>query len=87
MFGRHRGTPPFLRLAFLALLVVPCALGAQVDLLSPQGQAGADAGGEIGITVESVGLNNMARPGDWTGIRLRLVDHGERQREVLVRVS
>ncbi len=85
MFRRPRGTF-LLWLALLASLVSVRTARAQVDLLGGSADQGVQIS-EVGITVESVGLNNMARPGEWSGIRLRLVDRGDRQRDVLVRVS
>lgn len=72
-------------LAALCLLLAPAPARAQVDLLQQAGQQSSLIN-EIGLTVTSVGLNNAARPGEWTGIRLRLVERGSQQREVLLRV-
>ncbi len=59
---------------------------AQIDLLDQINRQQGSLS-EVAITIESVGLNNAARPGQWTGIRLRLTDRGvDTQREVLVRV-
>lgn len=70
--------------ALLACLATPAAL-AQVDLLGNQPAPGGFIS-EVGVDITSVGLNNAARPGEWTGIRVRLTDRGDSQREVLVRV-
>ena len=67
------------------LCVWPAPAPAQVDLLQQADQQSSLVG-EIGISVLSVGLNNAARPGEWTGIRVRLVDRSNEQREVLLRV-
>ncbi|MDQ7013509.1 MAG: hypothetical protein Q9O74_06380 [Planctomycetota bacterium] len=64
---------------------LPGVVRAQIDLLDQMDQQ-ASLVGEIGITISSVGLNNAARPGEWTGIRVRLVDRGNQQREVLLRI-
>ncbi len=73
----------FITTTLLAFLCAPAI--AQTDLLNQMNrQTGTRS--EIGITIESVGLNNAARPGQWTGIRLRLIDRGNTQRDVLVRV-
>jgi hypothetical protein len=42
--------------------------------------------GDVAIEVESFGVGNMVRPGDWAGIRLLLQDTGDRNREVAVRL-
>ncbi|VAX41267.1 hypothetical protein MNBD_PLANCTO03-488, partial [hydrothermal vent metagenome] len=90
-FSTHKGDPvnPARRLILITAALLLACLGiqarAQVDLLDQMNRQTGPLS-EIGITIESVGLNNAARPGQWTGIRLRLTDRGNAQREVLVRV-
>ncbi len=74
-------------LCLLCLVAYPA--NAQVDLLnqSPGGGQGAGGTGEIGLVVTSIGLGNRFRPGDWTGIRVRVNERGDRQREVIIQVS
>lgn len=42
--------------------------------------------GEVGIRVETFGVGEMVRAGDWAGIRLALKDAADRPREVAVRL-
>lgn len=65
---------------------MPARAAAQVDLLDQTEQQASSLVNEIGVAVVSVGLNNTARPGEWTGIRVRLNERGTQQRDVLVRV-
>ena len=53
------------------------------------GTASASAGqpGEIKVEVEKFGVGKIARPGEWTGFRLRVLDTSSKPREVLVRLS
>lgn len=44
------------------------------------------APGEVGIRVETFGLGNVARPGDWVGIRLALKDTADQPRTIAVRI-
>lgn len=62
----------------LALLLA--FLGAPLGLAQPQ-QAE-----EIKIDVGEFGAGNVARTGDWCGVRLKLTDSAPKQREVLVRM-
>lgn len=80
-----RGTTLILSL-LLALGALAGPAAAQVDLLDPGRGLAPGMAGEVGLTIESVGLNNTARPGEWVGIRIRLIDRGDRQRDVLLRV-
>jgi len=43
--------------------------------------------GEVEIKLASLGVGNVARLGDWVGVRVLIADAGSRQREVLVRLS
>lgn len=62
---------------------------AQVDLLNQSSSDGHAAGGtgEIGLVVTNIGLGNRPRPGDWTGIHIRVSERGDRQREIIVQAS
>lgn len=51
------------------------------------GGAGGVGTGEVQVTASWFGVGGVARPGEWTGIRLSIRDSADRQREVLVRVS
>ncbi|MBK7405402.1 MAG: hypothetical protein IPJ41_12410 [Phycisphaerales bacterium] len=86
MFGRRACVGGIFWLGALLALVAARPCTAQVDLLN---QAQVEPGdlGEVGVRVEGVGLNNAARPGEWAGIRVRLVERGDTPREVIVRAS
>ncbi len=63
--------------------------GAQVDLLredAPPDASSIQAVGEIEASIDQIGLGGMARPGDWTPIRIILEENTERQREVIIRL-
>ncbi|MEM1166527.1 MAG: hypothetical protein AAGI30_09595 [Planctomycetota bacterium] len=48
---------------------------------------GGSAGGQgIEIGVERFGVGGVSRPGEWTGVRLTLLDQGDRPRNVAVRL-
>lgn len=42
--------------------------------------------GEVQLQLERFGINNVARPGDWCGIRLKMLDSSAKQRNVIVRL-
>lgn len=67
----------------LALLIAPC--------LAHRAYAqGPNDSSEVVIELESFGLNNLARQGSWTPVRLALTDHGdhgERARRAMVSVE
>lgn len=42
--------------------------------------------GEVGIRVETFGVGNIVRPGDWAGIRLAVLDRADRPRDAAVRL-
>lgn len=44
------------------------------------------AKGEVQVTLSRFGVGDMARPGDWAGVRLRLVDSAAQQRALVVRI-
>ncbi|MFG0284285.1 MAG: DUF4350 domain-containing protein [Phycisphaerales bacterium JB039] len=68
-----------LLLALLLAMVAPGPAGGQVDPLS-----GED---EIVLRLVDFGVGNTARPGEWAGLRIELLDRGDRQREVTLRVT
>jgi hypothetical protein len=49
--------------------------------------AATGGSGEIAITAPWFGVGGVVRPGDWTGIRLALTDVGDRQRDVIIRIT
>ena len=64
-----------LRAALAALLVLCSTARAQLGL-----------GGELDLSVESVGVGDRARAGEWTGVRLRVTNPGE-TRELVLRIE
>lgn len=42
--------------------------------------------GEVQLQLEKFGINNVARPGDWCGLRLKMLDSSAKQRNVILRV-
>lgn len=50
-------------------------------------RAQSPGAGSINIAVETFGVGNVSRPGEWAGVRLRLTDSSPRERDVLVRLS
>lgn len=58
-------------------------------LLIPLGKVLAQTGvpDEVRIEVGEFGVGNIARAGDWCGIRLKLTDSASKQREVLVGIQ
>lgn len=72
----------------LATVLVALALGqeALAQAVPPTPNAGFSVG-EISITLDKFGVGDVARRGDWAGIRLLLKDNTSKQRSVLVRVS
>lgn len=43
--------------------------------------------GEVKIDIESFGLGNVARFGDWCGVRLKILDTGTKSRDLLIRLA
>ncbi len=74
---------PFLHTLLVALAVLlgvaPSAVG--------QSPGTPLSSGEVKIELESFGVGNVARCGDWCGIRLRVQDTGARSRELIVRIN
>lgn len=63
-------------------------LGVVVSLLIvPAAIAQTEAPSEIQIEVERFGVGGSIRPGDWTGVRIRLNDSAPKAREVALRLS
>ena len=48
---------------------------------------GGLSGSEVQIQLDKFGVGNMARKGDWAGIRLKIQDTSAKQRELLIRVD
>ncbi|MEO1008218.1 MAG: hypothetical protein AAFX79_06605 [Planctomycetota bacterium] len=74
----------------LALLGVASAALAQDDAPPDGGEPAVVAGvsqGEVAVSAIEFGTGNFVRPGSWMGLRLRVLDQGVRQRELLVRVA
>lgn len=61
----------------LALLCVPCGASLAQNAIPD----------EVRIEVGEFGVGNIARSGDWCGIRLKLTDSAAKQREVLVGIT
>ena len=43
--------------------------------------------GEVKIEVEKFGVGKVARPGEWTGFRIRVLDTSPKPREIIVRLN
>ncbi|MCL4742874.1 MAG: hypothetical protein KJZ54_11815 [Phycisphaerales bacterium] len=73
----------------LAVLLAAVPAAAQRDLLAPAGGDVVPAVpvGEVQVDMDRFGFSGAARAGEWTGIRLRLLDRAERQRDVLIRIA
>lgn len=70
------------------LWVVALVLGTAACPAWAQGEAaGPRAAGEVQVELERFGVGNQARAGDWAGLRVRVMDLGTRQREVIVRLE
>jgi len=64
---------------------VAAALAVGVCIRAPLAQAqNTGVVNSVDVEVEEFGTGNVARPGEWTGVRLRLRDHGDRVRNVVV---
>lgn len=70
----------------LLLLLVVLIWGLSPAVAHAQFQP-VTGGGEVTMTARPFGVGGIARPGEWTGIRLLISDIGDRQRDVLVRIS
>jgi len=66
-------------------LAYPAAAPAQAPLAGP-GSAPITSG-EVKIELESFGVGNVARVGEWCGIRLKVTDTGTKSRELIIRVA
>jgi len=78
----------------LRALVLAITLAASFGLPATaraQGTAAPGAApitsGEVKIELESFGLGNVARVGDWTGIRLKITDTGSKSRDLIIRIA
>ncbi len=56
-------------------------------LTASVGVCAQESVGEVGIGLESFGLENVSRAGEWTGVSLSLTDHGDEPRNVIVRLK
>lgn len=81
------------RAALAAALAAVMAWGAVAAArqAGDGGGVGAAAGrgaeaGEIKIEVERFGVGDVARPGEWVGVRLRLMDSGLKPRDIVVQI-
>lgn len=54
---------------------------------APAGVGVGLSGGEVSVAIGDFGVGDVARAGDWAGIRLMLNDTGQKQRTVMVRVQ
>lgn len=79
----------FGRLGWCTLIVLAAVLWLAPGVRAQGQQAPFAAGqtGEIAIQVAQFGLGNRARPGDWFGLEIELLDRTDRIRNVLVRVA
>jgi hypothetical protein len=93
MPGVHPSSPPqrLHRHPARVLTVALAALVLAVAVLLPASARAqfepAGTGGEITITAPWFGVGGVVRPGDWAGIRLALTDIGDRQRDVIIRIT
>lgn len=68
-----------------ALAVVVVALcGVHPHAVHAQSTVSSGASGELDLSAEWFGVGNVARPGGWTAIRVRLRDNTDRPREVML---
>lgn len=77
-------------LAFVFMLLP--ALGFAQDPSSPTSPTPIEVAtpttvGEVELGLETFGVGNQARLGDWAAIRLRVIDHAATPRNVLLRIS
>lgn len=62
-------------------------LGAAPGAAAQQAAPTVGAPSEVAVAVDYFGAANVARPGEWTGVRLRLTDSSDRARNALVRLG
>ncbi len=43
--------------------------------------------GSVAVALETFGVGNVSRPGEWVGVRIKLTDSSPRERNVLVRLA
>jgi hypothetical protein len=75
------------RAALLCLIAVLLAFRPSTGTAQFEPAPAAGGTGEVAITAPWFGVGGVVRPGDWTGIRLALTDIGDRQRDVLIRIT
>jgi hypothetical protein len=88
---RHEGIPHVSlakRLSVLfAILTVSLVPPPKVNAQAPAVQEPTADSGEVAIQRGWFGVGNYCRPGEWTGIQLRINDSNDKPREVLIRIS
>lgn len=70
-------------LFFTALVLAASGAFAQAPAVQ---EPSADSG-EVAIQRAWFGVGNVCRPGEWTGIQLRINDSNDKPREILIRIS
>src|SRR4051812_45690523 len=83
--GHIRRPSPCWLLLLLALLAVAAGGGVGRVQFVPGGPSPVRRG--VKVDVESLGVGGMARAGDWCGIRLKIMDTGTKNRDLLIRVA
>lgn len=77
------------RAVLVAMLLCLGCLARPVHAQDQSREGGADAAvgtGEVKIEVERFGVGDVVRPGEWVGVRLRLMDGGLKPRDLIVQV-
>ncbi len=69
----------------LVALFAPAASAQDTTTAPPAGTPLSS--GEVKIDLDTFGVGNVARAGDWCGIRLRVMDTGSKNRNLIVRVA
>jgi hypothetical protein len=82
-----KSRPPRWWRGICALLAVFGAVLAAPAVTGAQGPARALSAGEVQIGLEAFGVGNVARRGDWAGIRLKIQDTASKQRDLVVRLA
>ena len=81
-----RCVPPWRHFLHALLLAITRAVPGEVRAQAPSGQTPITSG-EVKIELESFGVGNVARVGDWCGVRLKVTDTGTRSRELIMRLA
>src|SRR5262245_45470236 len=72
------------------LVAAVLLLSSQSSAIAQEGDATGAAqlsGMEVKVELERFGVGNMARRGEWCGIRVRIMDSATKQRELVVRLA